>query len=177
MPLFDILDRLDSQVIEGIHLKDTWEQKAKRKKGAHSSNIATVLRRRITKKMTTKDSVTHANKSFLVHLLPTRNVESNHVRSVIELHCEACLSTLRLCEISKNLYPERALLIPASALSNSFFFRRFSSNLHGSTLPTYINCKLNSSLAAKSVVSVANFPRIVFSRTWSWNIEGNLSQL
>lgn len=72
--------------------------------------------------MTTKDSVTHANKSFLVHLLPTRNVESNHVRSVIELHCEACLSTLRLCEISKNLYPERALLIPASALSNSFFF-------------------------------------------------------
>ena len=36
----------------------------------------------------TKDSVTHESKSFLVHLLPTRNVESNHVRSVIDLHCE-----------------------------------------------------------------------------------------
>lgn len=55
VPLFDILDRLDSQVIEGIHLRD---------------------------------SVTHESKSFLVHLLPTRNVESNHVRSVIDLHCD-----------------------------------------------------------------------------------------
>lgn len=56
VPLFDILDRLDSQVIEGIHLRD---------------------------------SVTPFwSKSFLVHLLPTRNVESNHVRSVIDLHCD-----------------------------------------------------------------------------------------
>jgi len=63
VPLFDVLDRLDSQVIEGIHLKD---------------------------------SVTHADKSFLVHLLPTRNVESNHVRSVIELHCDRVFKDLVL---------------------------------------------------------------------------------
>ena len=28
---------------------------------------------------------------FLVHLLPTRNVESNHVRAFFELHCAAWL--------------------------------------------------------------------------------------
>ena len=76
-----------------------WRTLGSRKQQGKREHIATVLRRKIAKKMTTKDSVTHANKSFLVHLLPTRNVESNHLRSVIELHCEACLSTLRLFEI------------------------------------------------------------------------------
>lgn len=55
VPLFDLLDRLDSQVIEGLHLRD---------------------------------SVTHISKPFFAHLLPTRNVESNHVRSVLDLHCD-----------------------------------------------------------------------------------------
>ncbi|CAE7325483.1 unnamed protein product [Symbiodinium natans] len=55
VPLFEILDRLDRQVVEPIHMKD---------------------------------SVTHPDTAFFVHLLPTRNVESNHVRSVLELHCD-----------------------------------------------------------------------------------------
>ncbi|CAE7167893.1 SmB [Symbiodinium pilosum] len=55
IPLFELLDRLDSQVVEEIHLPD---------------------------------SVTHSVSPFYVHLLPTRNVESNHVRTFFELHCD-----------------------------------------------------------------------------------------
>ncbi|CAJ1416316.1 unnamed protein product [Effrenium voratum] len=61
LPLFDLLDRLDSQVIEAIHLRQ---------------------------------SVTHRDTGFYVHLLPTRNVESNHVRSVLELHCDKVFKDL-----------------------------------------------------------------------------------
>lgn len=61
VPIFDVLDRLDSQVIEGIHLES---------------------------------SPLYSSRSFLVHLLPTRNVESNHVRSILDLHCDAAFRRL-----------------------------------------------------------------------------------
>jgi len=56
VPIFELLDRLDSQVLESIHLKD---------------------------------SLTHPHAPFYVHVLPTPNVESNHVRSFYDLHCDA----------------------------------------------------------------------------------------
>ncbi|CAE7468027.1 unnamed protein product, partial [Symbiodinium pilosum] len=56
VPLFELLDRLDSQVLEALHLVD---------------------------------SLTHPDTPFFVHVLPTPNVESNHVRAFFELHCDA----------------------------------------------------------------------------------------
>lgn len=61
VPLFEILDRLDRQLVEPIHMKD---------------------------------SVTHPESAFFVHLLPTRNVEANHVRTVLELHCDMVFRNL-----------------------------------------------------------------------------------
>ncbi|CAL1133469.1 unnamed protein product [Cladocopium goreaui] len=61
VPLFEVLDRLDSQVLEPIFL--------------HTSPI-------------------FGEQQFLVHLLPTRNVESNHVRAFFELHCDLVFKDL-----------------------------------------------------------------------------------
>ncbi|CAE7260311.1 unnamed protein product [Symbiodinium natans] len=36
-----------------------------------------------------QDSLTHPHEPFFVHVLPTPNVESNHVRAFYELHCDA----------------------------------------------------------------------------------------
>ncbi|CAE7595904.1 SmB [Symbiodinium natans] len=61
IPVFELLDRLDSNVLEEIYLPD---------------------------------SVTHSVSPFYVHLLPTRNVESNHVRTFFELHCDKVFKDL-----------------------------------------------------------------------------------
>ncbi|CAE7452398.1 SmB, partial [Symbiodinium sp. CCMP2592] len=61
VPLFELLDRLDSQVLEEIYLPD---------------------------------SVTHSASPFYVHVLPTRNVESNHVRTFFNLHCDKTFKDL-----------------------------------------------------------------------------------
>ncbi|CAE7542747.1 SmB [Symbiodinium sp. CCMP2456] len=61
VPLFELLDRLDSQVLEEIYLPD---------------------------------SVTHSASPFYVHVLPTRNVESNHVRTFFNLHCDQTFKDL-----------------------------------------------------------------------------------
>ena len=97
VPLFDILDRLDSQIIEGIHLRETQNQFRGQ---FHCKSFYCILwlplccranedtTQPCKETLQTEESVTHASKSFMIHLLPTRNVESNHVRSVLELHCE-----------------------------------------------------------------------------------------
>ncbi|OLP92532.1 Small nuclear ribonucleoprotein-associated protein B [Symbiodinium microadriaticum] len=61
VPLLELLDRLDSQVLEEIYLPD---------------------------------SVTHSASPFYVHVLPTRNVESNHVRTFFNLHCDQTFKDL-----------------------------------------------------------------------------------
>eukprot|EP00434_Breviolum_minutum_P031005 symbB.v1.2.027422.t1/scaffold2729.1/size72046/2 len=61
VPLFEILDRLDTQVLEPILLST---------------------------------SPIFGSKQFLVHLLPTRNVESNHVRAFFDLHCDLVFKNL-----------------------------------------------------------------------------------
>ncbi|CAK9096291.1 unnamed protein product, partial [Durusdinium trenchii] len=68
VPIFEILDRLDSQVLESIFLPT---------------------------------SQTHSDAPFLVHVLPTRNVESNHVRAFFDLHCDQTFKDL--VEKHKNL--------------------------------------------------------------------------
>ncbi|CAE8662615.1 unnamed protein product [Polarella glacialis] len=56
VPIFDVLDRLDSDVVPKLYLREA--------------------RKEFTKE------------HFLFHVLPTRNVESNHVRSFWDLHCD-----------------------------------------------------------------------------------------
>ena len=54
-----------------------------------SSDSSTAKCSDMTHPAATETSQTHSDAPFLVHVLPTRNVESNHVRAFFDLHCEA----------------------------------------------------------------------------------------
>ncbi|CAJ1449456.1 unnamed protein product [Effrenium voratum] len=73
-PLLELLDRLDSQVLEPIYMPS---------------------------------SPSFGQVQFRVHLLPTRNVESNHVRAFFELHCDAVFKDL----VEEHRHVERPMLV------------------------------------------------------------------